>query len=75
MAKNKDSTQQDLSKDRRFLIIEETPIHRRDNGHYELPLPLKESFKNLPNNRDDTVRGMYHLKKRFKLLGNEEYKE
>lgn len=68
--------QQSLSKeDRRFLNIAERRIHRRDDGHYELPLSLKESFKGLPNNRDDAVRRMYHLKKRFTLPSNEEYKE
>ena len=75
-AENKNSTHQGLSKeDRRFLNIAETRIHRRDDGHYELPLPLKESFNGLPNNRDDAVRRMYHLKKRFMSLANEEYKE
>ena len=45
----KDLTHQGLTKeDRRFLNIAETHIHRYDNGHYELPLPLKESFKGLP---------------------------
>ena len=75
-AENKDLAQQSLSKeDKRFLNITETHIHRRDDGHYELPLPLKESFKGLINNRDDAVRRMYHLKKRFTSPSNEEYKE
>ena len=75
-AEAKDLTPQGLSKeDRRFLNIAETHIHRRDDGHYELPLPLKESFKGLPNNREDAVRRMYHLKKRFMSPTNEEYKK
>lgn len=75
-AENKDLAQQSLSKeDKRFLNIAETRIHRHDNGHYELPLPLKESFKGLPNNRDDAVRHMNHLGKRFTSPSNEEYKE
>ena len=75
-AESKDSTHQGLStEDRKFLNIVETRIHRRDDGHYELPLPLKESFKGLPNNRNDAVRRMYHLKKRFMSPGKEEYKK
>ena len=75
-AEAKDLTPQGLSKeDRRFLNIAETHIHRRDDGHYELPLLLKESFKGLPNNREDAVWRMYHLKKRFMSPTNEEYKK
>ena len=75
-AENKNSTHQGLSKvERRFLNIADTCIHRRDDRHYELPLPLKESFNGLPNNRDDAVRRMYHLRKRFMSPGNKEYKE
>ena len=75
-AEAKDLTHQGPSKeDRRFLNIAETHIHRRDDGHYELPLPLKESFKGLPNNREDAVRRMHHLKKRFMSPTNEEYKK
>ena len=72
----KDLTHQGLTKeDRRFLNITETHLHRYDNGHYKLPLPLKESFKGLPNNRDDAVRRMYHLKKRFMSPSNQYYKK
>ena len=67
---------QGLSKeDRRFLNIAETGVHRCDDGHYELPLPLKEDFKGLPNNRNDAVRRMYHLKKRFDSPNGKDYKE
>ena len=48
---------------------------RCDDGHYELPLPLKERFKGLPNNRNDAVPRMYHLKKRFDSPNSKEYKE
>ena len=74
-AENKDLAQQSLSKeDRRFLNIAEIRIHRRDDSHYELPLLLKESFKGLPNNRDDAVQRKYHLKKQFTSPSNEQYK-
>lgn len=75
-AESKDSTHQGLStEDRRFLNIAETHIHRRDDGHYELTLLFKETFKDLPNNRNDALRLMYHLKKWFMSPGNEEYKK
>ena len=41
-SENRDARTQRLSKeDRRFLNLAETGIHRCDDGHYELPLPLK----------------------------------
>ena len=48
---------------------------RCDDGHDEPPLPLKERFKGLPNNRNDAVPRMYHLKKRFDSPNGKEYKE
>ena len=75
-AEHRSTKRQGLSKeDRRFLNIAETGIHRCDDGHYELPLPLKEGFKGLPNNRDDAVRRMHHLKKRFSSPNSTKYKE
>ena len=50
-------------------------MHRCDDGHCELPLPLKEGFKGLSNNRNDAVRRMYHLKKRFDSPNGKDYKE
>ena len=65
-----------LSKeDRRFLDIAETGVQRCDDGHYELPFPLKQGFKGLRNNRNDAVRRMYHLKKRFDSPNSKDYKE
>ena len=67
---------QGLSKEvRRFLNIAETGMHRCNDGHYKLPLPLKEGFKGLPNNKNDAVRRMYHLKKRFDSPYGKDYKE
>ena len=75
-AENKGLAHQGLSKeDRKFLDIAEKGIHRCDDGHYELPLPIKENFKGLHNNRDDAVRRMRHLKKRFASPNNKEYME
>ena len=75
-AEHRSAKKQGLSKeDRRFLNIVETGVHRCDDGHYELPLPLKEDFKGLPNNRNDAVRRMYHLKKRFDSPNGKDNKE
>ena len=75
-AENKGSSHQGLSKeDRRFLDIAEKGIHRCDDGHYELPLPLKDNFKGLRSNRDDAVRRMRYLKKRFASPNSKEYME
>ena len=75
-AENKGSAHQGLSKeDRKFLDIAEKGIRRCDDGHYELPLPLKDNFKGLHNNRDDAVRRMRHLKKRSASPNNKEYME
>ena len=75
-SENRDARTQGLSKeDRRFLNLAETGIHRCDDGHYELPLPLKTSFRDLLNNRRDTVRRTFYLKRRFALPNNQEIKE
>ena len=75
-AENKGASHQGLSKeDRRFLDIAEKGIHRCDDGHYKLPLPLKDNFKGLRSNRDDAVRSMRHLKKRFASPNSKEYME
>lgn len=76
LAEHKGTKDQSLSKeDRRFLSIAQTSIRRCDDGHYELPLLLRETFKGLPNNREDAVRRMHHLKKRFTSPNNKEHKD
>ena len=75
-SEHRDARTQRLSKvERRYLNLAETGIHRCDDGHYELPLPLKASFKGLLNNRKDAVRRTFYLKKRFALPNNQEFKE
>ena len=51
--------------DRQFLRIVEEGIRHRDDMHYEIPLPFRESNVQLPNNRSQTVQRLYGLKKRF----------
>ena len=57
--------------DRRFLNIVSTGIHRRSDGHFEMPLPFKDDVQ-LPNNRPLTVKRLSSLKS--KLERNEVYK-
>ena len=55
-----------LSKeDRRFLAIAREGITQLENGHYELPLPLKNPNVVLPNNRESAFCRLLQLKRRF----------
>ncbi|XP_015776464.1 PREDICTED: uncharacterized protein LOC107354491 [Acropora digitifera] len=59
--------------DKKFLAIVKDGIHHREDGHYEMPLRLKEPTPNLPNNRDVAQRRLNQLKRRFE--SNKKYKE
>ena len=64
---HKNKSQYGLSKeDRKFLDIAEQGIHQCEDGHYELPLPLKNENLELPNNRIAVFRRLSQLKRRFK---------
>ena len=52
--------------DRRFLTIVQEGIHRRDDGHYEMPLPLKNSNAELPNNKELALSRLIKLTQRLK---------
>ena len=70
----KDRNSRALSQeDRRFLAIVEQGIHHCEDGHYELPLPLKETSPSLPNNQEVAVRRLSQLKRRSK--SDQKYKE
>ena len=66
-------TQVVSQEDKKFLAIVKDGIHHREDGHYEMPLPLKEPTPNLPNNRDVAQRRLNQLKRRFE--SNKKYKE
>lgn len=51
--------------DRRFLARVKESIHHREDGHYEMPLPLKDPNTKLPNNRDMALHRLKQLKRRF----------
>ena len=64
-----------LSKeDRKFLGIAEQGIHWCGDGHYELPLPLKDENIKLPNNRIAALCGLSQLKRRFEARNSQKYK-
>ena len=51
--------------DQKFLKILGNGIHKRENGHYEMPLPLRSEVE-LPNNRSLAIKHLFLLKERFK---------
>ena len=51
--------------DRRFLKIVQEGIHQRDDGHYEMPLPLKNNDVELPNNKYLALSRLMKLKQRL----------
>lgn len=59
--------------DRKFLAIVKDGIHHCENGHYEMPLPLKERTPNLPNNHVVALWQLNQLQRRFE--SNKKYKE
>ena len=38
---------------------------KKDGAHYEVPLPFRNIGNQLPNNRNQAVKRMHHLKRRF----------
>ena len=61
------STQEALSQeDRKFLAIVENGIRHREDGHYEMPMPLKVPTPALPNNHEVALRHLNQLKRKFK---------
>ena len=66
--------QQTLSMDdRRFMAKVKEGITHRSDGHYELPLPLRNESLTLPNNERLAVHRLQQLKLRFRR--DEKYKE
>ena len=52
--------------DRLFMKKVEEQIHQRDDGHFEIPLPLKNPEVKLPNNKSQAMSRLNKLKGRFK---------
>ena len=51
--------------DKTFLKRLEEGIHQRSDGHYEMPLPLRDDKLSLPNNKSLALRRLYKLGQRF----------
>ena len=52
--------------DRKFLNVVKANIHHREDGHYEIPLPLKEESLKLPNNKESAITRISKFKHWFK---------
>ena len=52
--------------DRKFIKKAKEGIHRRNDGHYELPLPLRDERMMLPNNKELALSRIKKLKGRLK---------
>ena len=56
---------EEISKDgKMFLVIVEKRTKKVDD-HYEVPLPYRDGNLHLPNNKEQAIRRMQQLKKRF----------
>nr|XP_054775363.1 uncharacterized protein LOC129283739 [Lytechinus pictus] len=51
--------------DTKFLRLMEEQIRVTDDGHYETPLPFKETHPKLPNNRNMALKRLGSLKRKF----------
>ena len=71
---HKNKSKHGLSKeDRKFIEIVEQGAHQCEDGHYELPLPLKNESINLPNNKTAALRRLSQLKRRSKAKDGQGY--
>ena len=71
---HKNKSKHGLSKeDRKFIQIAEKGIQHRDDGHYELPLPLKNETIQLPNNKTVALHRLNQLKRRFVGRNGQKY--
>ena len=51
--------------DKTFLKKLEEGVHQRSDGHYEMPLPLRDDMPSLPNNKSLALRRLHKLGQRF----------
>ena len=73
---HKGTSKRSLSKeDREFIQIAERGIQHCEDGHYELPLPLKNETIALPNNKTAALRRLSQLKRRFMGRNGQQYYE
>ena len=73
---HKAKSKRGLSKeDRKSIQIAERGIQHREDGHYELPLPLKNETIEFPNNKTAALRRLSQLKRRFVGRNGQQYYE
>ena len=60
--------------DRKFIQKAREGIHQRKDGHYELPLPLREERMQLPNNKELALTRLKKLRGRLTCRNNETYR-
>ena len=58
--------------DRKFIDILNDGIHVREDTHYEMPLPFKDPYPMMPNNREIAMNRLMQLKR--KLQHNEKFR-
>ena len=59
--------------DLKFMKITSEGIHQTEDGHYEMPLPLRNRSSSLPDNRKQAESRLEQLRRRFER--NPQYKE
>ena len=59
--------------DRRFLKIMREGIHQLEDGHYEMPLPLKSENVELPNSKELALSRLLRLRRR--LTSDEQFRK
>ena len=58
--------------DKEFIDILNDGLHLRENTHYEMPLPFKDPYPMMPNNREIAMNRLMQLKR--KLQHNEKFR-
>lgn len=61
------------AEDKQFMNTAHDGIHQRTDGHFEMPLPLKQKHIKLPNNRAMAEKRLNQLK--VKMTKNDKYKQ
>ena len=65
-ARNTSGTEKGESvEDKRFSEILATGIHKNDLGNWEMPLPFKADTVSLPNNREQCLKRLLGIKRKF----------
>ena len=58
--------------DKKFLLVMNEGIHKTEDGHYEMPLPLRDPKTRLPDNRMMALKRLHQL--RGRLIKNNKFR-